>query len=176
MKMFAIAAAVSLLAGAAQAEVTERADGGFRTKNVVEIAAGADKVYAALGEIGRWWDDAHTYSGKAANMSMKLEPGACFCEALPKGGGVRHGVVALAWPERGMVRIETVLGPLQDEGATGAFTFVVKPKGAGVEVVQTYHVGGLRPASAKAFADPVDQVLRTQLERLKRYVETGKPG
>lgn len=176
MKRLIIAAVLSLAAGVAHAEVAERTDAGFRTRNVVEIAASRDRVYAALGEIGRWWDDAHTYSGKAANMSIRLEPGACFCEALPNGGGVRHGVVALAWPDQGTLRIEAVLGPLQDEGAAGALTFVVKPKGTGVEVIQAYHVGGLRPASAKTFADPVDQVVGTQLKRLKAYVETGKPG
>lgn len=176
MKRLMIAAALSLAAGAAHAEVAERTDAGFRTRNVVEIAATPQRVYAALGEIGRWWGDAHTYSGKAVNMSIRLEPGACFCEALPNGGGVRHGVVVLAWPDQGTLRIEAVLGPLQDEGAAGALTFVIKPKGAGVEVVQTYNVGGLRPASAKTFPDPVDQVIGTQLKRLKAYVETGKPG
>jgi len=59
-------------------------------------------------------------------------------------------VVALAWPDHGTLRLEAVLGPLQDEGAAGALTFVIKPKGSGVEVVQTYNVGGLRAASAKA--------------------------
>lgn len=174
MKRLAIAAALTLAAGSAHAEVVERAEGGFRIRNVVEVSAPAAKVYGALGEIGRWWDDAHTYSGKAANLSIKLEPGACFCEALPNGG-VRHGVVDIAWPQQGMLRIDGALGPLQDEGAVGALTFQVKPKGQGVEVVQTYNVGGLRPASAKSFADPVDQVMRTQLLRLERYVETGKP-
>lgn len=175
MRILSIAAAALLATGAAHAEVVERTEGGFRTKNVVEISAPVDKVYSALGEIGRWWSDEHTYSGRAANMSIKLEPGACFCETLPRGGGVRHGVVALAWPDQGTLRIEAALGPLQDEGASGAFAFQIKPKGAGVEVVQTYHVGGLRPASAKAFPDIVDQVLKTQLLRLEKYVETGKP-
>lgn len=174
MKILSIAAAASLLAGAAHAEIVEQGEGGFRLKQTVEIAAPPDKVYAALGEIGRWWDDAHTYSGKAANMSMALEPGACFCEALPKGG-VRHGVVALAWPDQRMVRIEAALGPLQDEGATGALSYQIKSKGAGSEIVQTYNVGGLRAASARTFSGPVEQVMTTQVQRLKRYVETGKP-
>lgn len=174
MKLLMIAAALTLSAGAAHAEVAERSGSGFRIRNVVEVNAPAAKVYAALGEIGRWWDDAHTYSGKAVNMSLKLEPGACFCEALPNGG-VRHGVVDIAWPQQGMLRIDGALGPLQDEGATGALTFQIKPKGQGVEVVQTYHVGGMRPAAAESFAGPVDQVMRTQLLRLGKYVETGKP-
>lgn len=175
MKILSIAAAVTLVAGAAHAEVIEQGEGGFRTRQSVEIAAPPDRVYAALGEIGRWWDDAHTYSGKAANMSVKLEAGSCFCETLPKGGGVRHGVVVLAWPDQRMVRLDAALGPLQDEGAVGALTFQVKPKGAGSELVETYNVGGLRPASAKNFAGPVDAVMATQVKRLKSYVEAGSP-
>lgn len=175
MRIMIAAACFALAAGAAQAEIAERTDTGFRTRNAIEIAATPAKTYAALADIGRWWDSAHTYSGQASNLSLKLEPGACFCEALPKGGGVRHGVVALAWPEQGVLRLEAALGPLQGEGAVGALTFTIKPKGEGVEVVQTYHVGGLRPASAKAFPDPVDQVLKTQLTRFAKYVATGRP-
>lgn len=175
MKILSITAMTVLMAGAAHAEVVEQGEGGFRLKQTVEIAAPPDKVYAALGEIGRWWDDAHTYSGKAANMTIRLEAGACFCETLPKGGGVRHGVVVLVWPDQRMVRLDAVLGPLQDEGAAGALTFQVKPKGAGSELVQTYNVGGMRASAAKSFAGPVDGVMSTQMRRLKAYVETSGP-
>lgn len=175
MKFLSIAVMTVLMTGAAHAEVIEQGEGGFRIKKTVEIAASPDKVYAALGEIGRWWDDAHTYSGKAANMSMKLEPGACFCETLPKRGGVRHGVVVLVWPDQRMVRLDAALGPLQDEPAIGALTFQVKPKGAGSELVETYNVSGLRPAAAKSFAGPVDGVMSNQVQRLKSFVETGRP-
>jgi len=160
---------------AAQAEVVERTEAGFRTKKTVEVAASPDKAYAALGQIGSWWDGAHTYTGKASNMTVKLEAGACFCEALP-GGGVRHGVVALAWPDQHTLRIEAALGPLQNEGAAGALTFQISPKtGGGSTVTVTYHVGGMRAAAAKAFADPVDQVIGTQAVRFGKFVDTGKP-
>lgn len=173
----AIAAAALLVlgTGAARAEVAERADNGFRTRNTVEIAVTPAKAYSALADVGQWWDSRHTYTGKASNMTLELKPGACFCEALPGGGGVRHGVVALAWPDQGTLRLEAALGPLQDEGVAGALTFQIKPKGQGVEVIQTYHVGGLRPAAAKSYADIVDQVVRAQLVRYGRYAATGKP-
>ena len=154
MKNLWIAAALSLAAGAAHAEVAERTDAGFRTRNVVEIAATPQRVYAALGEIGRWWDDAHTYSGKAANMSIRLEPGACFCEALPGGGGVRHGVVALAWPDQGTLRLEAVLGPLQDEGAAGALTFVINGRANSVRVEALGERRG-PPEEARALYSPI---------------------
>jgi hypothetical protein len=106
-------------------------------------------------------------------MTMLLMAGACFCEKVG-AGSVRHGVVELALPAQ-MLRIGGALGPLQDEGASGALTFQIKPKGAGVEIVQTYNVGGLRTATAKQFAAPVDAVVREQLVRLGKYAATGKP-
>lgn len=175
--MRAMLAAVAVLvscAGAARAEVVESYPGGFRVKETRAAPVTAERAYAAIGEIGRWWEDEHTYSGKAANMTLKLEPGACFCESLPQGGGVRHGVVALALPSR-TVRLETALGPLQDEGVAGAFTFQIKPKGQGVEIEMTYHVGGARPSLPAMMPTLVDQVLRTQADRLQRYLATGKP-
>lgn len=172
---WAAAAILSLAPLAAQAEVVERTEAGFRTKKTVEISASPDKAYAALGQIGSWWDGAHTYTGKASNMTLKLEAGACFCEALP-GGGVRHGVVALAWPEQHTLRLEAALGPLQDEGAAGALTFKAAPRtGGGSTVTVTYHVGGLRAASARTYPDLVDQVIATQAVRFGKFVDTGKP-
>lgn len=174
MKPRLILAAALMAATAAQAEVVERSDAGFRTRNTAEIAATPQRVYAALGEIGLWWDKAHTYGGKASNLSLSLKPGGCFCEDLP-GGGVRHGVVEAASPGLGLVRIDAALGPLQAEAATGALTFQIAPKDGGVEIVQTYVVSGLDAARAKAFADPVDAVIGAQLQRLKRHVEGRDP-
>lgn len=160
--------------GAAQAEVVGRFDSGFRTRNIVEVAAPPGRVYAALGELDRWWNGAHSYSGQAANLSIVLEPGGCFCERLPQGGGVRHGVVVAAWPGR-LVRIDGALGPLQSEGVAATLSFEIRPKGQGSEVVQTYNVGGARPELVASMADPVDKVVGEQLLRLERYVETGRP-
>ncbi len=168
------ALALLLSAGAAQAEVVEKGAGHFRLKGVQQIAAPPARVYAALGDVGRWWNDQHTYSGKAANMTMPLTANACFCETMPNGGSVRHGVVALAWPDQGMVRVEAALGPLQDEGVTGALYFHLKAKDGGTELTMTYNVGGARDFIVAA-APGIDAVLTDQAARLKRYVETGKP-
>ncbi|MDZ4371911.1 MAG: ATPase [Phenylobacterium sp.] len=161
-------------AAAAQAEVVETGPSHFRLRSTQPIAASPARVYEALGEVGRWWSDAHTYSGTAANMTMPLKANACFCETLPNGGSVRHGVVALAWPDQGMVRVEAALGPLQDEGVTAALYFHVKAKDGGSELVMTYNVGGARPAMVAA-APVIDGVLVEQATRLKRYLETGRP-
>ncbi len=52
-------------------------------------------------EIGNWWSDAHTYSGKASNLTLRNEPGGCFCETLPGGGFVRHA--SLEYSDKGKV-------------------------------------------------------------------------
>jgi uncharacterized protein YndB with AHSA1/START domain len=172
--ILAISLCILALASAARAEVVEQSAVGFRTRNVVEVTASPEAVYRALGEIGKWWNGAHSYSGKATNMTMPLSPGACFCETMGAGGGVAHGRVVAALPSR-MLRIEAALGPLQNEAVSGALTFELKAKGTGTEIIQTYHVGGMHPDRTKTFAPIVDGVVREQLTRLGRYVETGKP-
>ena len=166
------AAALLFGAGGASAEVKSTWEDGLRTENRVVIAAPPEKVYAALGEIGRWWNGEHSYSGDSKNMTIALTPGGCFCEALP-GGGVKHGEVILAWPGT-TLRIQGGFGPLQDEGASGALTFNLKKVEGGTEVIQTYSIGGLRPDMVKA-APLFDSVFGEQLTRFKSYVETGKP-
>jgi uncharacterized protein YndB with AHSA1/START domain len=169
-----LAGAVStlLLAGAAQAAATSTSANGFRLENKVTVAATPDAVWAALGQIGSWWSSDHTYSGSAANMTMPLKVGACFCEALP-GGGVEHGRVIMVWPEQKLVRVQAALGPLQDEGVSAVLSFQVKPADGGAEVVETYNVGGARSETADLWPQ-VNAVLAEQLDRLKTYVEARK--
>jgi len=176
MRSMILAAGAALafaMAPTAQAEVVDKGAYGFRLKYVQRVAAPPEKVFKAIGEIGRWWSDAHTYSGKAANMTMPLSANACLCEALSGGGGVRHGVVELVIPNR-QVRIDAAMGPLQDEGVSGAWAFDLKPKDDGTELTVTYNVGGARDFIV-SIAPAVDGVMGEGVARLKRYVETGKP-
>lgn len=166
------ALAAMALAGPAAAAVVGAGDSGFRIENRAAVATTADRAWTALGEIGRWWNDAHTYSGSASNMTIEMKPGGCWCEALP-GGGVEHGRVILVWPEQRMLRIEGALGPLQDEGVTGALTWQVKETTDGVEIVQTYHVGGVRPEMAKNAA-LIDAVMAEQLKGLGAYLSPSR--
>src|SRR5687768_5662766 len=120
-----MAAAGVALAGSARAEVKDAWDAGFTSRNVAEVTGRADRVYAALGEIGKWWSNDHTYSGNASNMTLPLKAGACFCETWP-AGGVAHGTVVLAWPAQQTLRVSAALGPLQQMGASGALTWEIK--------------------------------------------------
>ena len=174
MRIVVLAAmAVAMLAGGARAEVLDEGAYGFRLKTVQQIAAPPAKVWSALGEIGRWWSADHTYSLNAANLSLPLSANACYCEAVPPGGSIRHGVVEAVLPNQ-LLRIETSLGPLQDEGVTGALAFQLKAKDGGTELTTTYNVGGARDFIVSA-APTIDRVIGEQLTRLKSYVETGKP-
>ncbi|HEY8615269.1 ATPase [Phenylobacterium sp.] len=175
MRIMLAAAAVLACAGAAHAEVVRQDETSFQLRNVAQAKATPARAYAALGEIGRWWNGAHSYSGQAANLRLELKPGGCFCETLPDGGGVEHARVVMAWPSQGTVRLDGALGPLQQEGVAAALTFEIKANGDRVEIVQTYAVGGARPGMAKAFAGPVDAVMREALTRYARYLDTGKP-
>jgi uncharacterized protein YndB with AHSA1/START domain len=161
------------LGSAARAEVLDSQAGGFTTRGSVAIAAPAAKVWTALGQIGAWWNPVHSYSGDSRNLSIVLKPGGFFLEALP-GGGVRHMVVVYAKPNE-TLRLEGALGPLQAFGVAGSLTWRLNEKDGVTTVTQTYDVGGHAPGGLAAFASPVDAVLGDQANRLKRYVETGKP-
>jgi uncharacterized protein YndB with AHSA1/START domain len=169
MKLLCFAIAV-LAPAAAQAEVKSATSAGFEIENKRTVAASPAEAYAALGRIASWWSAAHTYSGSAANLSLGLQAGACFCERLDDGGSVEHARVVQARP-RQMLRLHGALGPLQAEAATGTLTFTLKPVAQGTEITQSYVVGGFIRGGADAFAAPVGKVVEEQLDGLVRLLE-----
>jgi uncharacterized protein YndB with AHSA1/START domain len=167
-----LAALIPVLAVAAPAaaEVKSVTANGFEVASMATIAAPPDRVYAALGEVGRWWSPSHTFSKDAANLSLELRAGGCFCERLKDGGSVQHLQVVYAAPGAGL-RLRGALGPLQAEGVDGALSWSLKPAGGGTSVAQSYVVGGYIRAGMEQWAPRVDRVLDEQLQRLKAYVE-----
>ena len=174
--MVVIAILATTVGGSARAEVIETSETGFLVKNEELVNAAPLKVYSALLEqIDRWWDPDHTYSGDSRNLSIDPKPGGCFCERLPGNGGVQHLTVVMLSPGREL-RLTGALGPpLQEAGLTGSLSWKLSESGGSTRVVLTYSVGGFRSGGLRSFAAPVDSVLRGQLLRLKRYVETGRP-
>jgi hypothetical protein len=59
----------------ASAEVKSAGPSGFEVLSAATIAAPPERVYAALGEIGRWWSSSHTFSKEANNLSLELHAG-----------------------------------------------------------------------------------------------------
>ena len=161
-------------APAALAAVADAGENGFTIRIVLRVDVPPEKAYAAAVAVGRWWQSEHTYSGDASNLSLEPRPGGCWCEKLPGGGGVQHMTVVNASPGKGL-RLSGGLGPLQSMGVAGAMSFDFAPAEKGTEVRFTYAVGGYAAGGFKAMAAGVDGVLQAQLERYKRYAETGKP-
>lgn len=129
------------------------------------VAASPEQAYAQIGRIGEWWDVAHSYSGKAENLSLELRAGSCFCERTDDGGSVEHMRVVYAAPGAA-VRMHGGLGPLQEEAVSGTFAWTLKPVAGGTEITQSYVVGGYVRGGADRFAPAVDQVLGGQFKRL----------
>ncbi len=169
-----IGLAFGLAAGTANAAVVDAQPAGFQVKLTATVKAPPGRVYAALGEIGRWWSSAHSFSGDARNYTLDLKAGGCFCEALPGGGSAEHQRVVLASPGKALV-MRGALGPLQTLGVEGAMQWTIKPSANGSDVALTYTAGGYAPGGLDKLAGPVDGVLGEQLARFKAYVETGKP-
>jgi uncharacterized protein YndB with AHSA1/START domain len=159
----------------ARAEVTAVGESGFEIRSQTFVRATPAEVYAALTRrIGRWWDPEHTYSGDARNMALQARPGGCFCERIPDHGAIEH--MRVIYVSRNQVlRLSGGLGPLQESGLTGTLTWTLGAAESGANVVLDYRVGGFRPGGFAALAPLVGQVLEVQLQRLKRYVETGDP-
>ena len=170
----AVAIAALLSMAGAQAELLKSSDSGFTARNVVTIAAPPEAVWAALIEPARWWNAAHSWSGKAANFSLDARAGGCFCERLPNGGSVEHQRVLFANPGT-LLRLSGGLGPLQPESVSAVLSWELKADGNGTRLTQTYAVGGQVDGGLNGWAAPVDGVIREQLERLQRLLESGTP-
>jgi uncharacterized protein YndB with AHSA1/START domain len=163
------------LAAPAGAAVVDSQPSGFELQETALIAAPPERVYAAIGQVGRWWMSQHTYSGDAKNLTLTLTVGGCFCERFPAGGGTSHMVVDMLEPNR-LIRLAGALGPLANTGGSGHMAIRLTPKGGGTALDLTYDFGGYAKGGIGAeWAAPVDGVLAEQVARLKRYVETGKP-
>jgi uncharacterized protein YndB with AHSA1/START domain len=161
-------------AGPASAEVKSVTPNGFEVASAATIAAPSDRVYAALGEVDHWWSPSHTFSRDAANLSMELRAGGCFCERLKDGGSVQHLQVVYAAPGQGL-RLRGALGPLQTEGVDGTLSWTLKPGEGGTNVTSSYVLGGYIRSGMEQWAPRVDRVLDEQLQRLKSYVEGKSP-
>jgi uncharacterized protein YndB with AHSA1/START domain len=164
-----------LASSRSSAEVADSSVAGFRVREVALIKSAPTVVYQALvSRIGDWWNSEHTFSGSSRNLSLRDEPGGCFCERLPDGGGVRHLTVVYVSPNREL-RLTGAIGPLQTQGVAGSMTWKLTPAEGGTNVELTYSLGGYYPGGLTSMAAAVDGVIGEQLARLKSYVETGKP-
>jgi uncharacterized protein YndB with AHSA1/START domain len=164
-----------MLAGTSGQSAPQITPTGFVVKLETNIHAPAAKVYDALvRQVGFWWNPEHTYAHDAKNLSIDPRPGGCFCEKLPNGGGVEHLRVVYVAPGEA-VRFSGALGPLQASGVAGSMTWKLTSDADNTRIQLSYSVGGFIDGGFEKIAPAVESVLNDQLNRLKLFVETGKP-
>lgn len=159
----------------ARAEIVSAGSNGFNLRHIADApSVGAPVVWAALADIGKWWDPDHTYSGDSRNLTLEPFVRGCFCEKLSLYAGIEHASVIYAQPAK-TLRLSGALGPLQEFGVSGVMTWQIEPAGGGSRITLTYNVGGFADRPLADWAPIVDEVLGGQLRRLTRFITQGNP-
>jgi uncharacterized protein YndB with AHSA1/START domain len=180
MRPATIVLAAAALAGAMplSAKVAESSAAGFVTQDSAEVAASPMETWLALIKPGEWWNDAHTWSADAANMTLTPQAGGCFCERVPGedrddgfslDGSVQHMTVIQAYPLKSL-RMRGGLGPLQGEPATGVLTITLEEIDGGTRIRWEYVVGGYMRYEVDTIAKAVDGVMTEQLHGLRDHL------
>jgi uncharacterized protein YndB with AHSA1/START domain len=157
-----------LLSTPAAAEVVSAGPSGFEVRTSVNLVVPVAQAYAAFARLNGWWSDDHTYSGKAANMRLSLQPGGCFCESIPGGGGVEHLRVAVVQPNERIVMTGS-LGPVLFEAASGVMDVQFERIAGGSRVTMNYRAAGFANGNGDRMAPLVDSVLAEQMKRFRTY-------
>jgi len=146
---------------------------GFEVRETLNLVVPPQIAFAAFGELPRWWDPQHTYSGKSENLTLDLVPGGCLCERFPDGGGIEHMRVTYVDPGKQVV-LTGALGPLLYEAAAGVMDVQVKSTAGGSQLTLDYRAAGFAKGGGDKLAVAVDQVLAAQMKRLRTYA-TARP-
>ena len=178
MKTVALArrctALLAMLAGPASAHTGNVTPHGFISIFRDEIGVQPAELWRAITQLPRWWSSSHTHSGQAANLSLDVQAGGCWCERWGDGQSVEHGRVVLVMPQR-TLRVYANLGPLQELPVRGVLTFTIAMQESKTILRLTYRVSGPPDAGLDKLAPLVDQVIGEQFKRLKSLAETGRP-
>jgi uncharacterized protein YndB with AHSA1/START domain len=139
---------------------------GFLVRHVVTVPVDRKRAFAETIHPERWWSDAHTWSGSAANLSLDARAGGCWCETWDKGEA-EHGVVIRLLTDENL-RVRAAFGPLQEMALAGVFDIALSDvEGGGTRIVATFRVNGPASANLDKLAAPVDGVIGEQIERLR---------
>lgn len=173
-----LAAATLTAAMPLSATVAETSERGFVTQDQADVAASPLDTWLALIRPAAWWNDAHTWSADAGNMTLTPQAGGCFCERVPGedredgfslDGSVQHMTVIQAYPLRNL-RMRGGLGPLQGEPATGVLTITLEEIAGGTRIRWEYAVGGTMRYEVASISQVVDAVMSQQLHGLRDYL------
>ena len=158
------------LSAAARAEVMSASPQGFSLRIETPSRSTPAQSWEAFVAIERWWDPAHSYTGKAANLSLDPVPGGAFLERLEHGGFVKHLELVYLEPGR-EIRFLGGLGPLQPMGVYGAMTVRFEPETGGSRTIMLYNVTGYSADGLEALAPIVDRVQTGQMRRHAAYAD-----
>lgn len=173
-----LTAAAAIAAAPLSAKVAETSEDGFVTQDLAEVAASPMETWLALIKPGTWWNDAHTWSADASNMTLTPQAGGCFCERVPGedrpdgfslDGSVQHMTVIQAYPLKNL-RMRGGLGPLQGEPATGVLTITLEEIDGGTRIRWEYVVGGYMRYEVETISKAVDAVMSQQLAGLRDHL------
>ena len=168
MRRIILFAAALVAASPASAEVVSSGSNGFHIRHSVQLVIPTQNAFASFTRVGRWWNDDHTYSGAATNMSLAASPGGCFCERLPGGGGIEHMRVSFVKPGERLV-LTGALGPLLFEATAGVMDVQVERIAGGSRITMDYKAAGFATGGAERMAPLVDSVLAEQMGRYRAY-------
>jgi len=161
------------LAGPAQAAVLKSAPDGFVSESSAVIGERPDRVWRALTSWSKWWDKAHSYSGKAGAIQLDARGGGQLLERWDKNS-VQHAVVLTAVAPSSL-RLSGGFGPLQSLPVNAILEFTMRAEGTGTRLTMTYRVAGTAASNLDTLAVPVDSVMTEGFGRLLNYAATGKP-
>lgn len=167
-------AAAALAPAAVSAKVMKQDAAGFVTRDTVVVESTPRETWMALISPAKWWNEAHTWSGDPANLSLTPQAGGCFCERIPEvetradvglAGSAQHMTVVHAAPDKAL-RMRGALGPLQSEAVTGVLTIALAEVEQGTAITFEYVVGGYMRYEMPPIAEAVDGVMSQQLAGL----------
>lgn len=169
LKALLAAAAAALLAAPASAEVVSRTADSFTLRYAVGAEIAPEDIPGTLQDLPKWWDSAHTYSGSAANLSLDLTPGGCWCERLADGTNFDHGRTVSVAPDRFV--FDAPFGPMRGKATKAELTVSWPTANRGwtptwIMVVEGPGIG--------AMADGVDAVMGAGYQRWLHYLEYGE--
>lgn len=152
----------------AAAEVVSADAHGFEVRHSINLVVPQAQAFRSFSQIQNWWSKDHSFSGNAANLSLDMRPGGCFCERLDNGGGVEFMRVAFLQPGERVV-LRGTLGPMLFEASDGVMDVQVGRVAGGSKIVLTYRASGFDKGNGADLAPLVDQVLGEQMKRLRTY-------
>jgi uncharacterized protein YndB with AHSA1/START domain len=172
LKALIAVAALSLSAAPAAAGIVSRTADSFTLRYAVGAEVSPDDIPVALEDLPKWWDAAHTYTGSAANLSLDLSPGGCWCERLADGTDFDHGRTVSVAPDR--IVFDAPFGPLRGKATRAELAVTWPPATGGWTPTWTFVVEG---PGIGAMADGVDAVMGAGYQRWMTYLERGEtPG